>query len=98
MQSTDHFSYDEYDRLTRSYVGQRGEMNYPGLKKDPAALKDFIDQLAAVSPENKPEWFPGEDERKRYYLTAYNAYICGSLSSGPQRANARECAGYRADD
>ncbi len=24
------------------------------------------------SPENKPEWFPGEDERKRYYLTAYN--------------------------
>ena len=23
MQSTDHFSYDEYDRLTRAYVDQR---------------------------------------------------------------------------
>ena len=28
-----------------------------------------------MSPENKPECFPGEDERKRYYLTAYNACI-----------------------
>jgi hypothetical protein len=73
MQSTDHFSYDEYDRLTRAYVDQRGDVNYSGLKKDLAALKDFIDQLADLSPENKPEWFPGEDERKRYYLTAYNA-------------------------
>ena len=53
MQGTDHFSYDEYDRLTRAYVDQRGGVNYPGLKKDLAALKDFIDQLAAVSPENK---------------------------------------------
>ena len=75
MRSTDHFSYDEYDRLTRAYVDQRGDVNYPGLKRDLAALKAFIDQLAAMSPENKPEWFPGEDERKRYYLTAYNAYI-----------------------
>ena len=82
MQSTDHFSYDEYDRLTRAYVDQQGDVNYPGLKKDLAALKDFIDQLAAVSPENKPEWFPNEDERKRYYLTAYNAYIVFYAVSG----------------
>ena len=33
MQSTEHFSYDEYDRLTRAYVDQRGGVNYPGLKK-----------------------------------------------------------------
>ncbi|MEK6320529.1 MAG: DUF547 domain-containing protein [Acidobacteriota bacterium] len=75
MQSTDHFSYDEYDRLTRAYVNEQGAVDYAGLKKELAALKDFIEQLAAASPENKPEWFPNEDERKRYYLTAYNAYI-----------------------
>lgn len=75
MQSAHRFSYDEYDRLTRSYVDGRGAVNYDGLKKEIAALKDFIDELAAASPENKPEWFPNEDERKRYYLTAYNAYI-----------------------
>jgi hypothetical protein len=75
MQSTDHFSYDEYDRVTRAYVDQQGGVDYQGLKKELAALKAFIGQLAAVSPENKPEWFRGKDERKRYYLTAYNAYI-----------------------
>ena len=75
MNSTDHFSYDEYDRLARAYVDEHGGVDYLGLKKEMAALKDFIDQLAAASPENKPEWFATEDERKRYYLTAYNAYI-----------------------
>jgi uncharacterized protein DUF547 len=75
MNSTDHFSYDEYDRLTRAYANEQGGVNYAGLKKEIAALKDFIEQLGAASPENKPEWFPNENERKRYYLTAYNAYI-----------------------
>ena len=75
MQTSEHFSYDQYDRLTRAYANEQGGVNYSGLKEELAALKDFIDQLAAASPENKPEWFPSEDERKRYYLTAYNAYI-----------------------
>ena len=75
MHSTDHFSYDEYDRLTRTYVDESGSVNYQGLREELPALKDFIDRLAAASPENKPEWFATEDERKRYYLTAYNAYI-----------------------
>jgi len=75
MQTTDHFSYGEYDRLTRAYVNEQGDVNYAGLKREIAALQGFIDQLAAASPEKKPEWFPNEDERKRYYLTAYNAYI-----------------------
>ena len=75
MQSTDHFSYDEYDRLTRAYANEHGGVNYAGLKLEMVALQGFIDQLAAASPENKPEWFLNEDERKRYYLIAYNAYI-----------------------
>ena len=65
MQSREHFSYDEYDRLTRAYADEHRGVNYAGLKKEMAALKDFIDQLAAASPENRPEWFPNEDERKR---------------------------------
>lgn len=86
MQSTDHFSYGEYDRLTRAYANEHGGVNYAGLKKEMAALKDFIAQLEAASPENKPEWFPNEDERKRYYLTAYNAYILFyAVSAYPDR-------------
>jgi hypothetical protein len=86
MQTTDHFAYDEYDRLTRTYCNEQGAVNYAGLKGEIAALKGFIDQLAAVSPENKPEWFPNEDECKRYYLTAYNAYILFyAVSAYPDR-------------
>ena len=70
-----NFSYADYDRVVSKYVDQRGRVNYAGLKKDIAALKGFTDLLAAASPENKPELFASEDERKRYYLTAYNAYI-----------------------
>ena len=69
------FSYAEYDRVVGKYVDQRGRVNYAGLKKEITALKGFTDRLAAASPENKPELFATEDERKRYYLTAYNAYI-----------------------
>jgi hypothetical protein len=69
------FSYAEYDRVVSKYVDQKGRVNYAGLKKDLALLKGFTDQLAASSPENKPEMFPAEDDRKRYYLTAYNAYV-----------------------
>lgn len=69
------FSYAEYDRLVAKYVDGRGRVAYAGLKKELASLEAFLDQLAAVSPENKPELFAGDDESKRYYLTAYNAYV-----------------------
>ena len=71
----DGFSYQTYDRLTRAYVNDQGGVNYSGLKAEMAALSGFIDQLAAVSPENRPDFFKTEDDRKRYYLTAYNALV-----------------------
>jgi len=69
------FSYETYDRLTRTYVDERGRVNYAGLKTELPALKSFVEQLVQISPENKPEWFAADDDRKRYYLTAYNALI-----------------------
>lgn len=69
------FSYSDYDRLVGKFVDARGQVNYAGLKQELAALQVFLDQLAAVSPENKPELFAGDDDSKRYYLTAYNAYV-----------------------
>ena len=69
------FSYAEYDRLVAKYVDARGRVNYAGLKQELAALQAFLDQLAAASPESKPALFANDDESKRYYLTAYNAYV-----------------------
>jgi hypothetical protein len=74
--STDvSFSYDIYDRLVRTYVDERGLVDYAGLKQQLDALREFVDQLAAASPESAPDAFATDDDRKRYYLTAYNALV-----------------------
>ncbi|MBI1765150.1 MAG: DUF547 domain-containing protein [Acidobacteria bacterium] len=64
-------NYTEYDRLLRTYVDARGLVNYAGLKKELGALKGFVDQLGAADPLAISE----PDERLRYYLTAYNAWV-----------------------
>src|SRR5262245_37374378 len=69
------FSYDGYDKVVRTYVNDKGKVNYDGLKENLSELQKFIDQIAAIGPENKPELFSGDDEKKRYYLTAYNAWV-----------------------
>jgi hypothetical protein len=73
MEST--FSYDAYDRLTRAYVDERGLVDYAGLKNELGELRAFVERLAAVSPESAPDMFASSDDRKRYYLTAYNALV-----------------------
>ena len=69
------FGYDAYDRIVRAHVDASGLVDYAGVKRDLAELRRFVDQLAATSPENAPERFAMPDERKRYYLTAYNALV-----------------------
>jgi hypothetical protein len=69
------FSYEEYDRLTRTYVDEQGFVDYPGLKKELPALRAFVERMAAVGPANRSKWFASDEERKRYYLTAYNANV-----------------------
>jgi len=73
--SAQQINYSEYDRLTRQYVDGRGLVNYNGLKGELPALKTFIDQISAVSPESHPQAFPDGGEQLRYWMTAYNAWV-----------------------
>ncbi|MBS1791214.1 MAG: DUF547 domain-containing protein [Acidobacteria bacterium] len=68
-------NYSEYDRLTRKYVNAQGLVNYNGLKSELPALKTFIDQISAVSPESHSQLFPDGGEQLRYWMTAYNAWV-----------------------
>lgn len=61
--------YSIYDDLTKRFVDDRGLVNYAGLKGEIESLRRFVYQLAASSPENRPELFT-DDEALRYYLTA----------------------------
>ncbi|MBO0724091.1 MAG: DUF547 domain-containing protein [Blastocatellia bacterium] len=67
--------YSEYDRLTRKYVNERGLVDYKGLKSELSALKTFIDQISAVSPQSHPQQFQDSGEQLRYWMTAYNAWV-----------------------
>ncbi|QQS45554.1 MAG: DUF547 domain-containing protein [Acidobacteriota bacterium] len=67
--------YSEYDRLTRKYVDDRGLVDYKGLKGELPALKRFVDQLAAVSPDSHPQQFRDGGEQLRYWMTAYNTWV-----------------------
>lgn len=73
--SAQQINYSEYDRLTRKYVDGRGLVNYAGLKSELPALKTFIDQISAVSPESHSQLFPDGGEQLRYWMTAYNAWV-----------------------
>lgn len=68
-------NYSEYDRLTRKYVNAQGLVDYKGLKSELPALKTFIDQISAVSPESHSQLFPDGGEQLRYWMTAYNAWV-----------------------
>ncbi len=74
-EKTKTFSYEVYDQVTRTYVNERGQVDYKGLKANLSTLRTFIDLLAKFSPENNPELFASQEEKKRYYLTAYNALV-----------------------
>ena len=68
-------NYSEYDRLTRKYVNAQGLVDYKGLKSELPALKTFIDQISAVSPESHPQLFADGGEQLRFWMTAYNAWV-----------------------
>lgn len=68
-------NYSEYDRLTRKYINAQGLVDYKGLKSELPALKTFIDQISAVSPESHSQLFPDGGEQLRFWMTAYNAWV-----------------------
>ncbi len=69
------FDYSEFDRLTKAHVNTQGLVNYAALQKELPALESFITQLSAISPDSHPQLFADENEKLRYFLTAYNAWV-----------------------
>ena len=66
------FSYLEYADALK-HVGPDGRVDYAALKADRASLDAFVEQLARVSPLNRPEAFPENDDKLAYWINAYNA-------------------------
>lgn len=50
-----------------------GAIDFITLRLHPGRLNQYLDQLALVSPENHPDYFPHPADVLAYWLNAYNA-------------------------
>lgn len=58
-----------WPRVLERFVDERGRVDFPGIKADPAGLRAQTAFVAATAPESVPEGTP----RLAYLLNAYNA-------------------------
>ena len=69
------FDYSSYAQVLERCVTPEGRVRYAALKENPDELKTFVRQLAALSPENRPELFPTRASQMAYWINAYNAFV-----------------------
>ena len=75
------FDYSSYARVLERAVTPDGLVRYTALKKNPSELKAFVAQLAAISPENRPELFPSRQAQMAYWINAYNAFVLDEVAT-----------------
>ncbi|KAA0254018.1 MAG: DUF547 domain-containing protein [Acidobacteria bacterium] len=84
--AAERFSHADWGKVLARFVEARGRVDYEGLAGDRADLDRYLAAVRAVSPRNRPDLFPGREERLAYYLNAYNALVFeGVLARGPER-------------
>jgi hypothetical protein len=75
------FGYQSYVQAL-THVQPTGDVDFPGLGRDRAALDAFVTQLAACSPHNRPDLFPTPEDGLAYWLNAYNALVLQQVVDG----------------
>ena len=61
--------HNEWDKLLKKYVNEKGFVDYKGLKKDEGKVKNYLDKLTKLDPNDK--W--SVQELLAYYINLYNA-------------------------
>jgi len=74
-QAQEAFDYSGYARVLERAVTPEGRVRYKELKENPTDLDALVGQLAAISPENRPELFPTREAQMAYWINAYNAFV-----------------------
>ncbi|MEZ4809436.1 MAG: DUF547 domain-containing protein [Allomuricauda sp.] len=58
-----------WNDVLQKYVDDMGNVNYVGIKNDPACLDDYLDHLS----KNPPSTAWGKNEKLAYFINLYNA-------------------------
>jgi hypothetical protein len=64
-------SYNDYGAALQEFVNQEGMVNYRGLKANPQKLKEFLQALAQVLPEDYQGW--QTSQQIAFWINAYNS-------------------------
>ena len=67
--------YRDLDSFLRRHVDAGGRVDYRTASVDRADLDRYVAQLARISPDSHPEWFPTDADRLAYWINAYNASV-----------------------
>lgn len=67
------FDYSGWTTLLKTYVNDKGQVDYPKLKANREPLDRFVSQIGAVGPKTRPELFKTDADKLAYYINAYNA-------------------------
>lgn len=95
------FRHHIWQAVLTQNVNAQGEVDFGRLRAYPRRLNEYLDQLAASSPENDPGNFPTANDRLAYWINAHNALAMRiivdhyPLSSTAQISNLETNAYYR---
>jgi hypothetical protein len=60
-------------------IGPEGQIDYAGLRANPAALDRYLGLLSTTSPASAPHRFKSDEARLAYYVNAYNAFLLAAI-------------------
>lgn len=76
------FSHEDFSAILGRFVDGRGMVDYLALKKDRKGLDGYLERLAKVGPQSRPDLFPTQSDALAYYLNAYNANTFKGVLAG----------------
>jgi hypothetical protein len=76
-------------RVLRQHVAESGEIDFDGIRVDPADLERYVGWIAVSGPVSTPAHFPTREARLAYYINAYNALAMHQVVATPRRPRQR---------
>ncbi len=86
------FNYDDYAAVLKTYVSDRGLVDYKGLQANRQQLDAFNAAFAAVAPSTYSSW--DEKQQIAFWINAYNAFTLQSIvDQNPLKKSIRDIPG-----
>ncbi len=70
---THPFRHHVWQDVLNFAVTEQGEVDFGKVKAYPRRLNEYLEQLAAASPDSNPKDFPDNNDKIAYWINAHNA-------------------------